>query len=421
MRETLHSQGRSHVNEIPGLSVPYHLVDEIRIELRRASLQARSSAARIHGGGGFRVRRSQRIYRHFLWISLLLLVVGPMTYVSAYLWAIPARYITESRITVVSQTDPMGGVLFNLMGRENSGQSYVTGYIESSNILSRLLNDNLNLIEESGVLDENLVYSATSQITPSLERKLELWKQNVIVERQSFTSTIELSVSALTAKSSLELHEKILKLAEDHINAISMRQRITQVSEATESLQDAQRYLREAIARLHDLRQKYNMIDPELEGTQRISLIYQLERQQADYKQRLEVLLRRNTSDPQIDQLSSQIEALENLKEVMRESIAGSISGTGATVAAAAAEMSIFESEVSIARDQVAQRMFELSEARQNATRQGMFLEKSVSPVLPQTPYKVPKLLYWIFALVGSIATWLVVAAMGALIRDHAR
>lgn len=406
---------------ILGLSIPVSLAEEIQRELLRAALQLRSSAARVHGGGGFYARRSQRVYRLYLGFSFVIIIMAPMIFATAYVLAIPNRYVTESRITVSSQTNPMSGMLSGLMSRENYGESYLTSYIESSNIVSALQENDYNLLNRSGVLHENAAIAAITQRVPSLERKLELWGHHVIADRQSFTSTIELSVAALTAESSQKLHEKILSLAEQHINTVSERQRSTQVAEATESLQAAQTDLRDAIGRLHDIRQKYNMIDPELEATQRIMLIYQMEQQQTNYRQSLEVLQRRNIDDPQIGQLTSQVEALEIQKEELRQSIAGTVRGNVATVAEAASEMSLFEADVTIARDEVARRMFQLSEARQNAIRQGMFLQKSVSPVLPQTPRKAPKLLYWFVCLVSTIVVWLAMAAMGALIRDHAR
>ena len=397
------------------------LAEEIRIELRRAALQARSSAVRTHGGGGFRARRSQRLYRRFVLSSFVVLVIFPMAYIAAFLWAMPAQYITESRLTVVSQSGPMSGILSNLMGKENSGEAYLINYISSSNIVASLLEVDPGLIEQSGVLKENSVMSAVFKEPQSLERQLKGWGQHVKIERRSFTSTIELSVAALTAASSLELHERILHLAEQHINLVSERQRTTQVSEAEHSLQTAQVTLGDAINRLQEVRQKYNMIDPELEAKQRIGLIYQLERQQADQRQRLEVLKQRTLDNSQLLQVTSQIEALEIQKQTLRQSIAGNVPGTGATVAEAASEMSLFEAGVSTARDDVARRMIQLSEARQTANRQGIFLQNSVSPVLPQTPYRVPKFLYGIIFFAGAIAVWLVTAAMGALIRDHAR
>lgn len=406
---------------IPALSLPAPLSQEIQAELRRAALLARSSASRTHGGGGFRARRSQRLYRRFLAISFITLVVMPMIYVGAYLWAIPAQYVTESRLTVVSQGGPMSGVLSSLMGRESSGEAYLMSYVASNNIIADLLQDNLELVEESGVLQENAVAAAITGKVPSLERQLKLWERHVKVNRRSFTSTIGLSVTTLSPQSSLDLHERILDLAEQHINQVSARQRTTQVLEAEEALKSAQVVLGNGIARLQEVRQKYNIIDPQLEAAQRISLIYELEQQQAERRQRLGVLQQRKLDNPQINQLLSQIEALEIQKQDLRQTIAGNAASTGITMAKAASEMALFEAEVDAARAEVARRMIQLSEARQTANRQGTFLQNSVLPVLPQAPQRVPKLLYWIMFLVGAIGIWLAIAAMGALVRDHAR
>lgn len=418
MTDTAHGQGMP--GPIPGLPVSYALTEEIRIELRRAALQARSSAARIHGGGGFRARRSQRLYRRFLAMSFAIMVLLPMACISAYLWAIPAHYVTQSRLSVVSQSGPMKGLLSSLMGQESSGEAYLMSYIESSNIIAALLESDRELIEQSGVLRENPVVAAVSRTNPSLERQLELWTQHVIVRRRSFTGTIELSVSALTAQSSLDLHARILELSEQHINLVSERRLAAQVSEAERAVQAAQVALSDAVGRLQQVRQKYNMLDPELEATQRINLIYALEQQQSDLRQRLQVLQQNMPGNPQIEQLSSQIEALESQKQELRQSIAGDIAGAGATVAQAAAEMALFTAQMETARGEVARRMVQLSEARQSAGRQGTFLQNSVSPVLPQSPYRIPKVLYWIMFLAGTVTIWLGMAAMGALVRDHA-
>lgn len=387
MTDTAHGQGMP--GPIPGLPVSYALTEEIRIELRRAALQARSSAARIHGGGGFRARRSQRLYRRFLAMSFAIMVLLPMACISAYLWAIPAHYVTQSRLSVVSQSGPMKGLLSSLMGQESSGEAYLMSYIESSNIIAALLESDRELIEQSGVLRENPVVAAVSRTNPSLERQLELWTQHVIVRRRSFTGTIELSVSALTAQSSLDLHARILELSEQHINLVSERRLAAQVSEAERAVQAAQVALSDAVGRLQQVRQKYNMLDPELEATQRINLIYALEQQQSDLRQRLQVLQQNMPGNPQIEQLSSQIEALESQKQELRQSIAGDIAGAGATVAQAAAEMALFTAQMETARGEVARRMVQLSEARQSAGRQGTFLQNSVSPVLPQSPHRI--------------------------------
>lgn len=419
MTDTVHGQGMP--GPIPGLPVSFALTEEIRIELRRAALQARSSAARVHGGGGFRARRSQRLYRRFLAMSFAIMVLLPMACISAYLWAMPAHYVTQSRLSVVSQSGPMKGLLSSLMGQESSGEAYLMSYIESSNIIAALLESDRELIEQSGVLRENPLVAAVWRPNPSLERQLELWIQHVIVRRRSFTGTMELSVSALTAQSSLDLHARILELSEQHINLVSERQLAAQVSEAERAVQAAQVALGDAIGRLQQVRQKYNMLDPELEAAQRISLIYALEQQQSDRRQRLEVLQQNMLGNPQIEQLSSQIEALESQKQELRQSIAGDITGAGATVAQAAAEMALFTAQMETARSEVARRMVQLSEARQSAGRQGFFLQNSVSPVLPHSSHRVPKVLYWIMFLAGTVTFWLGMAAMGALVRDHAR
>lgn len=419
MTDAAQAGKRSH--QIPRLSVPEFLTEEIRIELRRAALQARSTAVRIHGGGGFRARRSQRVYQQFLAGSFVALIIAPMAYIGAYLWAMPPQYTTESRFTVVTQDAPTRSFLSGLIGSENSGEAYLMAFVESNNIIAILSETDPDLIGRSGVLRENPVMSRIMGPVPSLERKLELWSDHVMADRQSLTGTIELSVAALTAEASLELHERIFDLTEQHINLVSERRRTAQVMEASAALEEARAVLRETIADLQRVRQKYNMIDPKLEATQRTSLIYQLEQQQADYRQRLGVLQERSFENPQIAQMEAQITALENQKKALRQSIAGSIAGSDATVAEAAAEMGLIEADVIIARDQVAQRMFELSEARQTASRQGIFLQRIVSPVLPQTPQSAPRILYGLLALGGAIAIWLIMAAIGALIRDYAR
>lgn len=401
-----------------GVSINDQLADKIKAELRRESLSAKSTAARLHGGGGFRARRSQKVYRYFLMASFIFIVVIPTIYMAAYLWAMRPVYTTVSRLSVISQSQPAGGLLSSLTGQESSGESHLTSYLDSNNIIQSLMLNKPELILESGIFEENAVAATVLSRVSSMERKLELWRQRVRVDSRSFTSIIEVAVSAHTPQSSYELHREIIDLAESHINLVSDRTRSTQLKESEVALDKAKDMLSQSIGKLQRVREKYNLIDPEFEAIQRVGLIFELEQEQADLRQRLDVLNQRTSNNPQADELLSYLEAIERQKMSIRETIAGN---KVATIAQAAAEIAPYEAEIDAARAEVGRKLIQLAEARDAANRQGIFLQEIVSPVLPETAYETPRVLYSLIAFFAALVLWLCVAAGAALVRDHAR
>lgn len=391
---------------------------KVRAELVRLSYRARLDASRIHGGGGFAARRSERLFMYFLQVSFVLLFLLPVTLGGIYYFAIASRqYSTESYITLSSQNSGMRAVLSGLL---KGGSSETTGevieYLRSANAIQDLDRE----------IDLTALFSRPeiewlSRLPPdaATEEKVRYWRRHLDLENKTFTSQIRVRIRAFSPEDSLKLHETVLRLAEAHVNTISNRQQERRVAEAQRSVERAREAHRTAIEALSDAREQTGILDPKITAKGYQTILGELREAAATLERRIESARTQGQSNARIRQLEPQLEIARRQVKKYENLIASPDTGNGVSIASLASAIDSREIDVEIARTELAGSMAMLEAAQTAAAEQAIFLQRSVAPLLPQKATYPRRWLSFSVILIGATLLWLLVAGIGLLVRDN--
>lgn len=237
----------------------------------------------------------------------------------------------------------------------------------------------------------------------------------VTVGYDSTTGISTLRVEAFRARDAQVLAEALLGGGEQLVNRMNERSAADAVAQAQQSRDEARTRLSEAQQRLTAFRNREQIIDPAssaLQSSQLIGgLLAELARLRADRAQ----LASEASNSPQLTVFDSRIRAYEGQIETERAKIAGDAGSL-------APKLSIYE-DLMLTREfadrELTQATAAVITAQQEARRQKLYLDRVVSPSLPDEPAEPRR---WL-AILTVFASSLLVYGVGWLIyagvREH--
>lgn len=387
-------------------------------ELLRLSNLARTEAASLRGGGGFAARRSERFYLQFLRATFIVFFLVPtLAGAGYYLFSASNQYTTESYISLSSQSSGVRAALSGILGSESSAHvSQVVEYIHSPNIL----NDISNIVDIRKIFSRDDI-DPLSRLpdNAALEEKLKFWRGKVHVERQSFTSQIRIRLRAFSPEDSLLLHQTVLQASERHVNEISRADQFNRIAEVQQSVDRARSTYSQALDALRQARETHGLLDADAAAKGYQTILTTLRENAATLERRIETIRSRSASSPQLRQLVTQLEVTQDQIVRYEQLIASPNPGLGTSIAAMAADLDARQMNLDIARNELASRIAVLEAAKSEALGQGVYLQQSVEPSLPEKSVYPNRLLNIIIVFSGSLMTWLLLAGLGLLIRDN--
>lgn len=394
------------------------LVERVRAELTRLAVRARADASRVHGGGGFAARRSERLFSRFLRISFLLLFLLPTVFGGMYFLRLASgQFVTESWFTLSSQDSGVRAALSGLL----SGQSVdhvaeVMEYLKSANAV----------LDVDRELDLNKLFSRSEidvlsrlPADAAMEKKVRYWRRHLILNKKKFSAQVQMRVRAFSPADSMAIQETLLRLAETHINDIGKRQNDQRIREAQIGVDKARAVHREASEALRQIREETQMLDPTSTARGYDEIISKLREDEAILVRRIETLKLEAENSPQLRRLTPQLEVVRRQITDYQNLIAAPTGKTQASIASRAAEIDRRETDVEIARAELATRMAVLESATSEASSQAVFMQRIVQPTQPEKsiwPRRWPS-----FGVVTIVALmlWGLAVAMGRVVRDN--
>lgn len=352
---------------------------------------------------------------------LFLIVAVPTLATCAYyaLWASDV-YSSESRFVVRSPERPSRGALGSLLqgtgfGKTQDDSHTVREYILSRDAL-RVLVDTLRLKE--AYAGKNIdVFSRFAGLDPddSFEALHRYWQSKVEVQTDSNSSIVTLAVKAFTAKDAAEANRLLLEQSEALVNRLNERGRQDLIRYAQSEVVQSEKAAKAASMALANYRNTQNVVDPERQATVQLQQIAKLQDELIATTTQLSQLRAFTPSNPQIPALQNRGKTLQD--EIARET--ARVAGGSGSLANKSAGIQQLALEVEFANKQLASAMASLEQARNEAQRQQVYIERIAQPSMPDVAQEPRRVRSVMAALVLGVVAWGILSMLLAGVREH--
>ena len=351
----------------------------------------------------------------------LITVALPTVLAVVYFGAIASDiYTSESQFVVRSperqSTSPLGA-LFRTAGfsRAQDDSYTVQDYILSRDALS-VLRDQLKIDQAYSGSDIDIFRRFSGlDADKSFEALHIYYKKMVSVQTDSASSITTLSVKAFTAQDAVNANRLLLTQSEALVNRLNERGRQDMIKFAQAEVTQSENKAKTAALALSVYRNRQGVIDPERQATAQLQQVAKLQDELIATTTQLAQLKTFTPQNPQIPSLQNRAETLEN--EIVKEN--SKVTGGQKSLSNKAAEFQRLILESDFANKQLASTLASLENARNEAQRQQVYLERIAQPSFPDASHE-PRRLRNIFAVfLLGLVIWGISSMLLAGVREH--
>lgn len=329
-------------------------------------------------------------------------------------------YISESRFVVRSpdkQSTSGLGVLLKTTGFGSSGDEIYAaqGYVLSRDAL-KALNRNDAFVRAYAAPS----ISVFDRFNPmglggTFEDLYSYYEKKVALDQDSASSIVTLNVRAFTPQDALRFNEQLLEMAEATVNKLNERGRQDLIRFAQREVDDAKDHSQKAALALSAYRNQAGVVDPEKQATVQIQMISKLQDELIATRMQLRELNAFASKNPQIAVLDTRANGLQ---QEINEQL-GLVAGSSRSLSSRAAQYQRLWLESQFADKQLASAMASFEEARNEARRKQTYVERIVSPNLPDDSLE-PRRLRGIFStFILGLAAWAIISMLVAGMLEH--
>jgi capsular polysaccharide transport system permease protein len=351
----------------------------------------------------------------------LFTIVLPTLISGVYFGLIAADvYISESRFVVRSPERQASSPLGMLLKGAGFSRSQDDSYTVYDYILSR---DALVHLEKEFQLSK--VFSQPKwdiwerfpgiDWDDSFEALFRYYKKRVVVELDTVSSISTLRTSAFNAEDAVRMNEKLLVLSEELINRLNERGRQDMIRFAASEVAVAEKKAKAAALALSSYRNQKGVIDPERQSSIQLQQIAKLQDELIATQGQLTQLQTFTKSNPQIPSLQKRVQTLK--QEIAEES--SRVAGGDRSLANKAAEYQRLALEREFADKQLGSTLVSLEQARNDAQRKQLYLERIVQPSRPDTAIEPRRIRGILASLALGVIVWGVLTMLIAGVKEH--
>ena len=370
------------------------------------------------------VGRSQFRFRHaMIFLSFLIMVVGPAAVSGWYLWTRAQDQYASYMGFSVRAEDPMPSVAsllgpLDLGGSSTPDADILYEFIQSQELVLRV-NEKLDLAAIWSKVDPQLDPVFAYRTGGSIEDLLGHWVRKVKVVYDSGNGLIELRVLAFEPQDAKAIAEAILEESTKLINELSVAAREDAIGYARTELEKALAQLKEARRVMTEFRNRTQIVDPEIDIQGQAGILASLQQQLAEALIELD-LLRETTrgGDPRIAQAERRIKVIEARVESEKRKF-GSGNEDAEAYATLLGEFESLTVDREFAEESYIAARAAFDGAQAEALRQTRYLAAHVRPTLAEKP-EYPKRLT-LFGLITLFAflVWAVLSLIAYSLRDR--
>ena len=330
-------------------------------------------------------------------------------------------YVSESRFVVRSPerqvTSPLGLILRGAGFSRAQDDSYtVQDFILSRDALRAIEADLKVKAAFSGPEIDRLSRFAGIDWDDSFEAFHAYFQKKLTVQVDTASSITTLTTRAFTADGAYAINLRLLELGEDLVNKLNERGRQDMISFATREVEEAQRRAKEAAMALARFRNEQGVIDPEKQSAIPLQQIAKL--QDELLATRVQILQLENVSreNPQLPVLRQRARLIEKEMDQQTARVAGA---GDRSLAGKAAEFQRVALEKEFADKMLASTMSTLEQARSEAQRKQLYLERIVQSSRPDGHTEPKRARNILVTLIVSLVVWGILSLLLAGIREH--
>lgn len=370
--------------------------------------------------GKSRMRRSMRGLLGMRPLFLFTVVVPTLLAILYFGFLASDVYISTSRFVVrgpEKQSSSGLGMLLDSTGFAGGGNEVYAaqGYLLSRDALRALNRQNAFVraytMPSVSILDR----FAPSGLRDSFEDLYEYYKKKVEVEQDSTSSIVTLSVHAFTPQDAYRFNGQLLEMAEATVNNLNERGRADLIRFARREVDDAKDRSRSAALALSAYRNQAGVLDPEKQATVQIELISRLQSELIATQAQLRQLRTFTPQNPQIMALDNRARGLS--AEIGRQ--LGSVAGANRSLSTRAAQYQRLLLDSQFADKQLAVSMASFEQASNEARRQQSYVERIVSPNLPDKALLPRRMRGIVSTLILGLAAWAIISMLVAGMLEH--
>lgn len=355
-------------------------------------------------------------------LLLLLMIVFPgLVGGSYYAFICSDQYISETQFVVRSPNRNAAGLLSGFLQSTGFVRAQDDSYIVSEFILSRAAMDELVAKDDlKDVLSRPEADLLTRFPLPwAKENDEELFQHYlrfIKVQTDSSSGVTTLEVRAVRAEDARNLANALLQHAEELINRLNSRARQDAIRYAQVEVSDSEDRLALTQKNLTDFRNRETLVDPTKQASAALDLIARLVDDVADNKARLAALDEQAPQSPQGEALRARIAATERQVSDERARIVGSDGSMAPRIAQY--EQLLLEREM--AAKMLTSATASLENAKIDAQRQQLYLERIANPNLPDHPLYPKRVTSFLMFLAMCGAIYWIVRFFAIQVLEHA-
>lgn len=378
------------------------------------------SLAKIFGHPAAWFRQAASVWQRTR-LMLMCVVLPTLLSVLYYGFVASDVYVSQSLFVVRSperQTTSPLGMLFKGAGFSRAQDD---AYVVHDFMMSR---------EALGALEAKLgikpkfsdasidLFSRFAGIDPdtSFEAFHRYFQKHAEQQIDSLSSITTLTIRAYTAQDAQRINEELLRLSEARVNQLNTRGRQDLIDFARQEVADAQRRAVDASLMLADYRNRKGVIDPERQTAIPLQQIAKLQTELLAAKTQLAQVMLVAKENPQIPGLRQTVAMLEKEIEVESAKVTGDAKQSLASKAADYQKLALNKD---FADKMLAGALTTLEQARSEAQRQQLYLERISQPSLPDAALEPQRIRSILATFLMGLVVWGVAALMTAAVKEH--
>lgn len=261
-------------------------------------------------------------------LLFLLLVALPVLAGLLYNFVIASERFAASTSFVVRKNQAEGGVAAMIEGggfvRSDDDSFAIVEFFQSRDAFEQLNEDGF-LRSVFGAEGVDFFSRFPTLLTGGDAREdfYRHFQSFVDVDFDTSTGIVALEVQAFTPEDAVTIAERLLEAGEDLVNRLNTRARNDNYAFAKTMVEDAEASLASLIARLTELRNTEQMIDPQSELQVSNAVMLELTKTQSETEAKLAQLRASSPRSPAIAELELQVRVLKDIIQQRKESLAG--------------------------------------------------------------------------------------------------
>jgi capsular polysaccharide transport system permease protein len=367
--------------------------------------------------------RLQQLKKRFAAINRLFLaaVVLPTTLATIYFGFIASDvYISESRFVVRTpqRQAPSGlGVLLQNAGFSRSQDDTYTvhDFMNSRDALQKI---NQQIPLHKTFTDQRIdLFNRFNGfgLDDSFESLYLYYQKHITLVLDPMSSISTLNIRAFSADDAYRVNEMLLQMGENLINQLNERGRQDMIRFAKAEVDAAEQKAKDAALALSSYRTHNAVFDPERQSALQLQQVSKLQDELITTTTQLAQVRGFTPDNPQIPALQKRVQTLEaEITTAMAKVTGGSASLTNKV-----AEYERLVLERALTDKQLAAALASLEQARNDAQRKQLYLERIVQPNKPDVAVEPRRLRSVLATLVLGLILWGVLSLLIAGVREH--